>query len=191
MITTLQPSLREVRYFSPPLKQALTRHEHTIATLATWVGAPFLVPVIRYTQDKPEERRRLFIRDFSSLSLGACLYFAASLFTKKLLNKSKAFENHPAEKRLLSLGAGLAANVMFTSFFAVKLSQWLDNKLKKHVPQPNTLSSPIFLLQRQGETSTSGTKNPSMAWTSHSSSTGTFFPKGFMESTSQKFNRQA
>ncbi|MFM7469811.1 MAG: hypothetical protein ACKO37_09955 [Vampirovibrionales bacterium] len=169
-------------------------HERSISTLATWVVAPLLVPLIHYTQDRPEERRRLFIRDFSSLSIGATLFFTASTLTSNLLKHTKAFAQKASHARLLSLGAGLVANVLFTGFIAVPLSRWLDARLSQRKSLSKTKAygdtfqprgafyahqTPVYSYARQGG-------NPSVSpfvFTKHTESSRyePFYPVGMMK----------
>lgn len=103
-----------------------------MADVMTWVAFPFSVPLMRLTQDGKDERFKLFIRDFSTLFIGAGIFFLTKGVSGKLLDATGVLKRHPETKRLLSLGAGLSTNALFSGLGAVKLSHWAQDQFIPH-----------------------------------------------------------
>lgn len=100
----------------------LARDPKKIMEIMTWVSPALFIPAMRFTQDEENQRVKLFVRDFTTLSLGAGIY----LGTKALMMRATG------GRELLSFGIALAANLTYAGIGAVKFSQWFANKRKQH-----------------------------------------------------------
>lgn len=113
-----------------------------VGEAVTWVAPALGIPVLRYFQDDPRERRRLFIRDFSTYTVGAATYFICKLAALKLLKSRVPSAGH---RELYSLIAGVAGNITFAGIGAVRVSRFLDRILNRkpsqHVTSPEKLSN--------------------------------------------------
>jgi hypothetical protein len=135
------------------LLNLLKSQERRIADVMTWVAFPLSVPLMRLTQDEKDERFKLFIRDFSTLFIGAGVFFMAKGMSGKLFELTGILRRQPETRRLLSLGTGLSANVLFSGLGAVKLSHWAQDRLSPQRRQASFESIPYTYVIK-------GTKRP-------------------------------
>lgn len=87
-----------------------------------WGIPPLVVPALRWTQDPPEQRWNLFIRDFTTYSLGTGIFFLGKYLMEKA---TKSRFTNPQAAILLGSAFGLAINQLYVGIGAVKLSRWL------------------------------------------------------------------
>ncbi len=105
-----------------------------VAEMATWCAPPLVIPTLRYFQDPPESRRRLFVRDFSTYSLGAMVYFGAKLLALQLF---RPLIRDTMRRQLAALLVGLSANMIFAGLAAVRLSRLADRHLPRLIAIAN------------------------------------------------------
>ena len=96
-----------------------------IEQAAIWVAPALFIPGIRFFQDSPEDRNKLFVRDLTTYSIGAAIYFLTRGLAGKLIN----FKNESV-KNITSTSIALTANILYAGIVAVKMSQLLDNVKK-------------------------------------------------------------
>jgi hypothetical protein len=99
----------------------------------TWIVPPLVIPALRYMQDSVETRDKLFIRDFTTYSIGAAAFFAASLLAKKGFQSVRLFRQ-PAIQNFAAFMVGLACNQLYAGVGAIKLSEWLTKRVKADMP---------------------------------------------------------
>lgn len=107
---------------SGPLTEIMRQR---LEILLWWVLPPIVIPSLRWLQDPPKLKNKLFIRDFTTYSIGAVVFFAV-----KYLSEAAAgpFIKNLQAKCLLGSAVGLAANLLYAGIGAIKLSQWLTNR---------------------------------------------------------------
>jgi hypothetical protein len=89
-----------------------------------WIGPATLIPAMRYFQDPKETRDQLFVRDFSTYSLGAGLFYGAASLTEKVMDKAKLVKHLPA-RGFVGFLAGFTAYNAFSGMGALKLAKEL------------------------------------------------------------------
>jgi hypothetical protein len=93
-----------------------------------WLIPTLCVPSIRFFQDPVTERKKLFVRDFSTYAIGAALFFMVARFSDEVLKKTI---QDTTRRYLASIFAGTAASVVFCGIGAVRLSQWMGRKFQE------------------------------------------------------------
>ena len=104
-----------------------TRNLLRVGEIVTWLGPTLVVPAMRYAQDPPETRDRLFVRDFSTYAIGSAAYFAMRGLTVRLLQGRFA---NPNVATMLSMVAGVLGNIAYAGLGAVRFSKWAESKLQ-------------------------------------------------------------
>ncbi len=87
-----------------------------------WGIPPLVVPALRWTQDPPEHRWNLFIRDFTTYSLGTGIFFLGKYLMEKA---TRSRFTNPQAAILFGSAFGLLVNQLYVGIGAVKLSRWL------------------------------------------------------------------
>jgi hypothetical protein len=103
--------------------------------ILTWT-LPVTVPFIRLTQDPPEIRQQLFIRDATTLAVGGVGFLGTQAGFQQLSKRMHWFKGASGQRQLVSFLLAMAGNVLYGSLGAPRLSVWLDNKLKAQSAEP-------------------------------------------------------
>ena len=109
-----------------------------------WIAPAIAIPSLRYTQDNRGQRNELFVRDASTYTIGAAIYYVGELVAKKVLMPYQQTlsrfrllnNNHKLE--LAAFLVGLSANLLYAGIGAVHVSHAIarrqarnkENKIK-------------------------------------------------------------
>lgn len=93
--------------------------------ILTWTTPSLVIPALRLTQDNPEDRKELFIRDFTSYAIGGCSYFAGTALGQLFFKTTKLIKNKPVVN-FLSFLTGLTGYLIYSGIGAVQLSKKLN-----------------------------------------------------------------
>lgn len=123
---------------------------------------PSLLPLLRFQFDEPDQRKKLFVRDFTGGWIGMASYYAARFLTNRAGDAFKLQQKMgltPAKYNTFiyaaSVTAGWLGNILYQGIGAVKLSQWMDKRFfnvagpaskagpKTVLPAPRFSSSPL------------------------------------------------
>lgn len=120
----------------------------SIQKILTWTAPAIAIPGLRYTQDTHLQRKELFIRDASTYSIGAGLFFAAEWAAKKLLDCGNIIKNME-RRELVAFMVGLTVNLLYAGIGAVRLSKAFSRyQDKAHQaklnPTLNTMQTAVF-----------------------------------------------
>lgn len=96
-----------------------------LETIITWTAPALFIPSLRVFNDPPKERKKLFVRDFTTYSIGTTLFFVSKSIAYNLLNKVIKNEG---KKNFASFMVAITSNIMYAGVGAVKLSQFIDKK---------------------------------------------------------------
>lgn len=133
--------------------KATTFAKPSIQKILTWTAPAIAIPGLRYTQDTHLQRKELFIRDASTYSIGAGLFFAAEWLAKKLLDCGNMIQN--LERRnLAAFMVGLTVNLLYAGIGAVRISKAFSKYQAKaskaridppiHTMQTNVFYTPVI-----------------------------------------------
>ncbi len=125
----------------PGLTRALTpQNVRKVETALTWITPPLAIPALRYFQDPPELRKTLFVRDFTTYSIGAGIFLLTGWLTHTALKASGIIKN-PSVLKLAAFLTALTANLLYAGVGAIKLSQRLNPAQKAASAPPVKLPS--------------------------------------------------
>lgn len=123
-----------------------------IETVVTWAGPALFIPTLRFPLDKPEDRKELFVRDFSTYAVGSMIFLGTMGLTGLLLKKVSPAKITPQVKRLISFFAAFASYVLYCGIGAVKLS-------KNFTKNPRERALPVINFRNVERTQTKPTLN--------------------------------
>ena len=118
---------------TPLIKQ----HAPQIERVITWAGPPLIIPALRFSRDDPEHRNELFVRDFSSWSIGSAGFLGGSALSAILLKKLPQKLSNTTI-RLTSFLVGFTIYCLYSGIGALKLSKWFNNKQNLNIKRENT-----------------------------------------------------
>lgn len=100
--------------------------------IMTWGTPALVIPALRFTIDskkRPEMSKELFVRDFTTYSIGSSLFFIGSYVGDKLFSAMKVFKE-PYKKNFASFLIGLAGYLLYSGIGALYVSEALSKKKK-------------------------------------------------------------
>jgi hypothetical protein len=109
------------------LERLTEQQANRLETILTWTAPSAAIPALRATQDPPELKLRLFVRDFSTAVLGGLVFLGASSGIEGWM-ASNAWMPHTPTRRLLAFGLGLTGNILYAGLGAPRLSAWIADK---------------------------------------------------------------
>lgn len=112
----------------------------------TWLAPALLIPTMRYFKDNNLERRKLFVRDISTYTVGAAVFLITAYFAKKGLTAARVFSGE-AQREFAAFLMALAANIFYAGTIPLKLSQ---HYAKKH-PAPVEAVSGLMVSRKADE----------------------------------------
>lgn len=107
-------------------------------TMLTWLAPAAFIPALRYFHDPVPQRKALFVRDASTLTIGAALFLLTQHGLDKAFAKTSLFKT-PEIRRFAAFLLALGANILFAGIGALKISQRLFK------PQENSRQAPTQL----------------------------------------------
>ena len=131
---------------------------HKAIKSLTWT-LPTLVPFIRLTQDSPDIRQQMFIRDATTIAVGGVGFLATEAGFNRLANHLGWFKNAQGNRKLASFLLAMAGNLVYGSLGAPRLSVWLANRVN-HANKPKTPPADTYV--SFGETSSQSAVNPNL-----------------------------
>lgn len=111
-------------------KLPITKKYEITKNILTWSVPPIVIPALRFYQDPPDERKKLWVRDFTTYSIGAAIFLATELAANFFLKRSKLIRKEN-QRNFTSFLAGLIANQLYAGIGAVKLSKIISAKNPK------------------------------------------------------------
>lgn len=94
-----------------------------LESLLSWGLPPLIIPLLRWFQDPPELRWKLFTRDFTTYSIGTCLFLGGRSLLRKAL---KGFIPNEGTRELSAFLIALGGNLAFAGIGALKISKWIE-----------------------------------------------------------------
>ncbi len=123
LLSTLKPTRTNIAKKSTPIELFLT-----------WITPAIFVPMGRFVEDKDtslSKKKELFVRDFTTYSIGASLYFAGRGIVKGLTKNNKSLTSK--EKRLLGVAVGVGVYNLYAALGSIKTARFLGmNKASKN-----------------------------------------------------------
>lgn len=117
--------LRSLAPLPKPLRLQLPAHwnyqhiEYRFQVLWTLAA----VPALRYTQDRPEERKKLFVRDFSALGSSTMTYLMTQRVLQRALEAAGMAEG--AKRRFFTYIPAQVVSLLTSAFLGPKVSNWV------------------------------------------------------------------
>jgi len=110
-----------------------------------WATPALGIPTLRFFQDPPETRKKMFIRDFGTYTVGAATFILTNILTTKTLNKvlKDNIKNRDIKIDFIALGIALLANILYAGIGAVKVSERFS-KNKNNISNNSTLTQEII-----------------------------------------------
>jgi hypothetical protein len=104
--------------------------ERLIQTL-TWVAPAAVIPTLRFVQDtrqRPEMSKELFVRDFTTYSIGAALFLGLSIASEKLYQSLKLFKGNNNKIKFAAFMTGLVPYLLYSGIGALKIAEKFKTK---------------------------------------------------------------